>query len=58
MIETLDAEVAKLHEAMALPDFYKQPSRVIAEKQAELKQLDERRATAYQRWEELEQLAE
>jgi ATP-binding cassette subfamily F protein uup len=57
-IETLDAEVANLHEAMALPDFYKQPSRAIAEKQAKLKQLDERRATAYQRWEELEQLAE
>jgi ATP-binding cassette subfamily F protein uup len=58
MIEKFDAEVAKLHEAMALPDFYKQPSRIIAEKQAELKTLDERRAAAYQRWEALEQLAD
>ena len=31
-IAKLDAEIAKLHEEMAQPDFYQQPSQMIAEK--------------------------
>ena len=57
-IETLEASAAALHQAMAEPDYYKQPSEVIASKQAELTTIEQRLATAYTRWEELEQIAE
>jgi ATP-binding cassette subfamily F protein uup len=56
-IETLEAKVSELHEAMAQPEFYRQPSSEIARKQAELKELDQQLAAAYRRWEELEPLA-
>jgi ABC transport system ATP-binding/permease protein len=57
-IETLDAEVAELHEFMAQPTFYKQASAEIARAQANLSGLHQRLTEAYRRWEELEQLAE
>lgn len=57
-IETLEAEAAQLHQEMAEPDFYKQPAEILASKQAELTDIEQRLATAYTRWEELEQLAE
>jgi ATP-binding cassette subfamily F protein uup len=57
-VESLDAGVAELHEAMARPEFYKQPSTDIARTQAQLKDLDQQLAATYRRWEELEQLAE
>ncbi len=57
-IATLDAEIVKLHEEMARPEFYQQPSQAIAEKSTELKDFDQQLATAYTRWEELEQLGE
>jgi ATP-binding cassette subfamily F protein uup len=54
-IEELDAKLAELHEAMAGPDFYKQPAAQIAKRQAALKELQQQLDTAYARWEELEQ---
>ncbi|NOZ39961.1 MAG: ATP-binding cassette domain-containing protein [Planctomycetes bacterium] len=53
-IEQLESAAAQLHEVMAAPEFYKQPSEQIAERQAELKEIEQKLATAYQRWEELE----
>jgi ATP-binding cassette subfamily F protein uup len=43
---------------MAQPEFYKQPSSEIASEQARLKELEQRLAAAYRRWEELEHLAD
>jgi ABC transport system ATP-binding/permease protein len=57
-IESLDAEVAQLHEAMARPEFYKQPTVEIVRTQAQLRELDQQLAAAYRRWEELEPLAD
>lgn len=54
-IETLEAEVALLHEAMADPSFYQQPGDEIAEKRNQLTELESQVAAAYTRWEELEQ---
>jgi ABC transport system ATP-binding/permease protein len=56
-IEQFEAEIAALHCEMAEPQFYQQPGAQIAAEQARLKQLEYELATAYQRWEELEQLA-
>ncbi len=53
-IEQLEAAAAKLHQVMAAPEFYKQPSEQIATRQAELKEIEQKLAVAYQRWEELE----
>jgi ATP-binding cassette subfamily F protein uup len=57
-IESLDAKLAVLHEAMALPEFYKQPPGEIARQQTESKTLQQQLDAAYARWEELEQIAE
>ncbi len=57
-ISQLDAEIAKLHEQMAQPDFYQQPVSKIAAKSARLKEFEAQLAAAYTRWEELEQLGE
>jgi ATP-binding cassette subfamily F protein uup len=56
-IEQYDAEIAALHREMSEPQFYQQPGAQIAAEQARLKQLEEQLEIAYQRWEELEQLA-
>ena len=56
-IEKYDAEIAALHREMAEPQFYQRPGAQIAAEQARLKQLEDQLASAYQRWEELEQLA-
>ncbi len=56
-IEQLEADIATMHEAMARPDFYTQSGDQIAQKAARLKELEERLATTYQRWEDLEQQA-
>ena len=56
-IERLEFEIGKLHEAMALPDFYRRPSEQIAAEQARLKELEDQLARAYERWEELEENA-
>ena len=55
-IELLESQIGKLHETMADPEFYKQDSGKIADKQAELKALDDTLKQAYERWEELELL--
>jgi len=57
-IERLEAEIHALHADMAQPAFYQQPGDRIAQENARLKGLEEQLAAAYQRWEELEQLAE
>jgi ATP-binding cassette subfamily F protein uup len=56
-IEKLEAEVQSLHEVMAQPNFYQQPGPKIAAEQARLKTCEEKLATSYQRWEELESRA-
>jgi ATP-binding cassette subfamily F protein uup len=55
-IETLDAEIADLHDAMAQLEFYRQPSSEIASKQSRLNELEQQLAAAYRRWEQLESL--
>jgi ABC transport system ATP-binding/permease protein len=57
-IESLDRQISELHGIMAEPSFYKQPAKDIAQRQAELKELERKLAAAFQRWEELELLAE
>ena len=53
-IEALEAEIAAIHDRMAQPDFYQQPSDVIATETAKVQELESELATAYERWEELE----
>ena len=53
-IETLEAQIAAQHQAMANPQFYQQPGPQIAAAQAELKAFEGQLQQAYQRWEELE----
>jgi len=55
-IEQLETETNRLHELMALPEFYRQPADTIAQETARLKHLEEELAKRYQRWEELEQI--
>ena len=55
-IESLEAELVAIHEAMAQPDFYKQPGERIADRQRHLKEIEGRLAKALKRWEELESL--
>lgn len=54
-IEKLEATVAELHSEMADPEFYKKPSKEIAEKQAELANIEQQLSDSYQRWEQLEE---
>jgi ATP-binding cassette subfamily F protein uup len=55
-IETLEAEIHALGEAMAAPAFYQQDSAEIARSAARLDELQDELAGAYRRWEELEDL--
>jgi ATP-binding cassette subfamily F protein uup len=57
-IETLEAEIGKLHAIMADPKFYSRPSSEIAREQMNLKQLTQQLTAAFQRWEELEALVD
>ena len=57
-IERLEAAIAALHETMADADFFRQPGDRIAQEQQRLKSLEGELATAYERWETLESLAE
>ena len=56
-IETLEAEIAGFHEAMAQPDFYQQPKEAIASTQAKVTELQSSLQQMYARWEELESVA-
>jgi ATP-binding cassette subfamily F protein uup len=57
-IETLESEIGKLHATMADPKFYNRPSNEIAREQKNLKDLTQQLTAAFQRWEELEALAD
>lgn len=52
-IETLELNIAVLHEKMADPTFYKQDSETITKTNTELAELDTQLATAYTKWEQL-----
>jgi ATP-binding cassette subfamily F protein uup len=56
-IEKLEAEQAKLVEAMGDPEFYKQGPAALAEANAKQVQLERELAEAYAKWEELEALS-
>ena len=56
-IEELESDIAAMHDAMAAPEFYRQPGAEIARQQARLQSLEASLAAAYTRWEELEQAA-
>ena len=57
-IERLETEIAALHADMAQPDYYRQSKEQIAEGASRLKEWESQLADAYQRWDELEQLAD
>ena len=54
-IEEIETKIAALHETIADPNFYQQPSEQIASGLSHLKELENDLAAAYARWEELEQ---
>ena len=56
-IERYESEIAELHGKMGEPTFYQQPGPQIAAAQSRLKELEDQLADAYQRWEDLEQVA-
>ena len=56
-IETLEAEIAGFHEAMAQSGFYQQPKEAIASTQAKVTALQSSLEQMYARWEELESVA-
>ena len=53
-IETLETELHQLSASMADPSFYQRDGAEIARDAARLKELEDKLALAYQRWEELE----
>ena len=53
-IETLETELAKLHQTMADPSFYRKPGGEISELKARLESVEQELAVAYERWEVLE----
>jgi len=57
-IERLESDLANLHVELSGPDFYKQPSDVIAKMQTKLADLEKTLASSYQRWEQLEAMAQ
>lgn len=54
-IEKMEADVASLHEEMADTSFYHRPAQEIAAAQKSLQEFEARLATAYARWQDLEQ---
>jgi ATP-binding cassette subfamily F protein uup len=57
-IEQLESEIAAMHDAMSLADFYRRPGAEIAEAKSKLADLEAQLTAAYHRWEELSDLAE
>ncbi len=53
-IEKLEEQLAKLHEEIAQPAFYKQPAEQITATQRTIAELEATINTSYSRWEELE----
>jgi ABC transport system ATP-binding/permease protein len=58
LIQQIEIAVAAIHAEMSQDEYYRQSGERIAEEAARLKQLESQLTNAYQRWEELEQLAE
>ncbi len=56
-LEELEAEKEELSTAMSSPDFFKQDGDTIARETTRLKDLEEKVAAAYERWETLEAIA-
>jgi len=54
VIESLEAETAAVHAAMAEPGYFRQPGDLPARDQARLRDLESRLAEAFARWETLE----
>ena len=54
VIDTLETDIAALHAAMAVPDYFRQAGDVLARDQARLRDLEARLAQAFARWEALE----
>jgi ATP-binding cassette subfamily F protein uup len=57
-IETLEKDLASLHQTMADPAFYQQDRLAIVEAKARLEELEQQLRDVYARWEHLESLAE
>ena len=55
-IETLESDVAAIHESMAAADYYQRPGEEIAADQQRLQELEATLQQAYARWEELDNL--
>ncbi len=55
-IEQIEAEISELHALMAEPSFYQRSGDLIVTKKSELAALEDQLSSAYQRWEELEQI--
>jgi ABC transport system ATP-binding/permease protein len=55
-IAALEQDQRQLHQTLADPAFYQQPGAAIADTKARLAAVDEKLATAYARWEQLEAL--
>ena len=53
-LESLETQIATLHDAMADADFYKKPGGEIAAAQQQLSDLQQELECAFTRWEELE----
>ena len=53
-IESLEEEIATLHERMAQPDYYKQPADVLSTNKARLVECEANLDIAFKRWDELE----
>ena len=56
-IEKLEERQAEIHERMSDPAFYQQSRELIASEQAALAEIESALEKAYQRWEELDQMA-
>jgi ATP-binding cassette subfamily F protein uup len=57
LIESLEAQIAEFHSAMASPQFYQQAGDKIAAEQARLKAAEDQLTATMLRWEELESLS-
>ena len=57
-IETLETEIAELHEKIADPEFYRTAGAAVAAVNARLEEIERELATTYSRWEELDALGD
>ncbi len=57
-IESLETGVAKLHEKIADPEFYRTAGATVAEVNTRLEEIERELAATYSRWEELDALSD